>query len=362
MGRWALPTTVSYRVRTFLIANDATVCPRSNRTALVAFTTVNTSKSASSTPRIAAWLAPSIAAPMAKALTSRGIEVVGLAGDRPELAGLAESMGVSYHTDPRSLIGCDVDAVLIADPTLGMDASVIEAMMVEAARSHTRLLTLTPRPATFGEAIRLRTVSTLPRPIGLLGDLVIGRAFFEAVRGFGAPESMQLAFDSMNHCGSPASRLYDAFDVLQELFGGPKSIAASVGGTGRISGLALFGDGRSATFMVGSNAGDCSRSMTVWSEGTRFRWLDGVMRFSDGRREESETDTEIDDGMKRAGADERAMGELAESVGWIVGQAVVAEREGRRMDVLAAVETCMLAVRTGERESVEQLKDAMNRV
>lgn len=298
---------------------------------------------------------------MTEALTRRGIEVVGLAGERPELARLAEAIGVSYHTDPRSLIGCDVDAVLIADPTLSIDASVIEAMMVEASRSHTRLLTLTPRPATFAEAMLLRTVSTLPRPIGLLGDLVIGRAFFDAMREFGAPESMQLAFDSMNHCGSPASRLYDAFDVLQELFGGPRSIAAVVGGTGRISGLALYGDGRSATFSVGSDAGDCSRSMTVWSDGARFRWMNGVMQFSDGRLEESETDTNSECG-ETIEASERVASELAESVGWIVGQELGAEREERRMDVLAAVETCMLAVRTGERESVEQLRAAMNRV
>ena len=267
---------------------------------------------------------------------------------------------MEYRSDPRSLISTETDAVLIADPTLGLETDVIEAMMNEAAHASTRLLTLLPRPATFAEACQLRSVGALPRPIGLLGDVAAGRGFFEAVREFGVPGSIQLAFDAMYPCGGCAGRLYDLFDVLHELFGSPHAITAAVGRSSRIervTGMATYADGRVASFSAGDDAGDFSRSMTLWNQSGRFRWVDGALSFADGQDDAREASPKV-----TADPIARVASELAESVAWAIDQPLATSTDSRRIDVLGAVETCMLAARTGEAESVDHVRGALDRV
>ena len=85
-------------------------------------------------PRLAAWLAEALVEPLCKALDRAGITLVAAAGNGQHIASLGEKRAIEVCSDPKELLRDDVDAVLVADPALGLETEVVATMMQQAAR------------------------------------------------------------------------------------------------------------------------------------------------------------------------------------------------------------------------------------
>ena len=319
-------------------------------------------------PRLAAWLTDALAEPISAALMNAGIELKAAAGDGTQhIARIEESdIAIEICTDPRDLLRQDVDAVLIADPALSLDTEILATMINDADRNDTRLFTLTPRPAEFAEAIHLRAAGHLPRPVPLIRDFALGRAIFDAASSFGTVDAVQVSLDTTWPCGNCSGRLFDGFDILQEFLGTPLTVEAASSGRireeagpilERVMAIARYPDGRVASVSAGDDAGGWSRAVTIWGPSGRLRWIDGVLEFSDGTTSSCEPRT-----RKELDPVEQFSAELAESIAYVSTQPRPSINASRRIDVLAAVEACMLSVRTGERESVERVRAVFDRV
>jgi predicted dehydrogenase len=121
--------------------------------------------------------------------------------------------------------------------------------------------------------------------------------------------------------------------------------------------IARYGDGRVASISAGDDAGGWSRAVTIWGSSGRLRWIDGVLDYSDGSTASREARPSED-----ADPIQRFADELAESISHVITTPLPTCTDNRRIDVLSAVEACMLSVRTGEQESVERVRNVLDRV
>lgn len=295
-----------------------------------------------------------------------GITLVAVAGNGRYITELAEQRGIEFCSDPKELIREDVDAVLVADPALSLDTEAIATMMQQTSRIGARLFTLTPRPAEFSESSRLLAAGPLPRPLPLMRDFALGRSLFDAATSFGAIDAVEVSLDAAWPCGSCAGRLFDAFDILYELLGTPNSVEAVASRPPnkeagpelqRVLAIARYNDGRAASISVGDDAGGWSRAVTIWGNSSRVRWIDGVVDYSDGKVSSREARPAEEVDLKAQFAKE-----LAESVCHVLKAPPSVSTNERRIDVLSAVEACMLSVRTGEHESVQRVRSVLDRV
>ena len=161
-------------------------------------------------------------------------------------------------------------------------------------------------------------------------------------------------------------RLFDAFDILQEFLGTALSVEATSSRRTsiepgprlqRVMAIARYADGRVASVTAGDDAGGWSRAVTIWGASGRLRWIDGVLEYSDG----SVTSREAYPGEEIEPMN-RFADELAESIAHVITTPLPRTTDNRRIDVLSAVEACMLSVRTGEQESVERVRSVLDRV
>ena len=313
--------------------------------------------------RIGAWLAPELAEGMYTALSNAGITLQLAAGEGPYIAKLNDEHGIEVCNDPRKLFSADVSCVLMADPDLALDTETIATMCRESSRAGVQFCSLIPRPVEFTELLQLHDSSTLPRLVPLMSDTLQGRTFLSDVASFGPIDSVHISFDTHRPFGSSSSRLYDAFDVLQTLMGTPIAVdAASPARHGehrnirQVMSIARFDDGRVASVNAGGNCGGWSRSITVWGENGRMSWADGIVEYS-GDPAESAKETAL-----KTPASPTFPEELSESIIRCIATSPAPDDHERQLLVLSTVEACRLAMKTGEPESVQGVRDILRRV
>ena len=367
-GRWELPTTVSCRVRTFLaLRRDRLSTPQfyTTRVQMSRMHVMNTLLNPETAVRIGAWLAPELADDICTALSKAGIILHLAAGEGPHIMKLKDDHGIEVCSDPRKLFAEDVSCVLMADPDLALDTEAIATMGREASRTGVRFCTLIPRPVEFTELLQLHDSGPLPRVVPLLSDTVRGRSFLDDAAAFGPIDSVHISFDTRRPFGSSSSRLYDAFDVLQSLMGTPIAVdAASSARHGvlehksikQVMAIARFDDGRVASVNAGGNCGNWSRSITVWGEQGRMSWNNGIVEYSDGQTD-SQKNRIIPSNDHMVFTDE-----LSESIHTCVTGDSAPDDHERQLLVLSTVEACRLAMKTGEPESVQGVRDILRRL
>ena len=315
--------------------------------------------------QVAAWLAPELADEMCAALANAGIDLRLVAGEGPHIAKLKSDHGIETCNDPRHLFAENINCVMVADPDLALDTETIATMARESTRAGIRFCSLIPRPVEFTELLQLHDSGALPRPVPLMSDSSQGRVFLSDVASFGSIDSIHVSFDTERPFGSSSSRLYDAFDILQSLMGTPVSVdAASPARHGeqkhrnirQVMAIARFDDGRVASVNAGGNCGGWSRRITVWGENGRMSWSDGVVEYSD-----EPADISNGSQIKKVPPLSFAQ-ELCESISKCTTSPPIPDDHERQLMILSTIEACRLAMKTGEPESVQGVRDILRRV
>lgn len=315
--------------------------------------------------RIAAWLGEALCEPLGTTLCRSPIDLAAVAGAGPGSAAFAEANGLEHLADPRALLQLDVDTLLIADPTLDVGAESLAALMREAAHKGTRICTLTPRPASYSEAGDLLQAGPLPRPIPLTRDLAEGRNLLGAMESFGRIDTIQVGLDTSRPLGTCLDRLYDAFDLLHGLMGEPRSVHAAEpirpsgttdGESRNIMIIARYPDGQVAGISTSDGGGVFSRSITAWGEGGRLHWRNGRVDWVDpnGKTVEQDDQPQV--------ASPGLPDQLIDAVARISTLPAPTQTESRQVETLACVEASLLALRTGETESVDRIRSVLGRL
>ena len=315
--------------------------------------------------RIAAWLGEALCGSVGTPLSESRIDLAAVAGAGPESASFAEAHGLEYLADPRALLQLAVDTVLIADPTLDIGSESLAALIREASHKGTRICTLTPRPASYSEAGDLLQAGPLPRPIPLTRDVAEGRGLLDALDSFGRIDSVQLELDTTRPHGTCLDRIYDAFDLLHGLLGTHRSVHAaepirpstpSGESTRNITIIARHVDGQVAGISASDGGGRFSRSLTAWGEGGRLHWRNGRVDWIDPDGKPVEQDDQS------PAMSPEFPEQLVEAVVRISMAPSPTQTEPRQVETLACVEASLLALRTGETESVDRIRSVLDRL
>lgn len=314
--------------------------------------------------RLGVWLGQDLCEPILNALESSSLKPVAIAGTGPTISARADALELTLEDDVRNLCRDDIDAVLIADPGLAIDAETLATMMRETTRHACRIWTLTPRPAAYSETDQLLKAGPLPKPIPLLRDLSAMQGLRDCLDTFGRIDAIQVSMNAPPPMGTGPGRLHDALDLLQDIMGTPHSVHAAEPaehGDARSIGrntfvIARYPDGRVAGINASNKGGAFTRSVTAWGEGGHITWKDGRVDWTDadGRSVEHPSDT--------TSPRQDMPAQLVEAMQRRLDQPIINVTEDRQIDVLATLETCMLALRTGETEHVDRVRGVFDRV
>ncbi|MCH2162586.1 MAG: hypothetical protein MK085_12030, partial [Phycisphaerales bacterium] len=311
-----------------------------------------------------AWLGEELCDPLGGPIHDSHIDLVAIGGAGPISIRFAETAGLERKDDPRTLLQSGANAVLIADPTLKLGVESLAPLMREAHRNGIHVCTLIPRPASYSEAGELLQAGPLPRPIPLTRDLSSGQGLLDAMRNFGRIDAIQVGLDTIPPIGTALDRLYDGFDLLHAILGAPRSVhaAESTRPSGskadshrNIMAIVRYADGPVASIAATNDGGEFSRSVTAWGESGRISWRNGHVDWIDpsGKAVERDVTTTPEQSLPE---------QLIEALDRIANTPAPDQTEPRQVEVLACVEACLLALRTGETESVDRFRSVLDRL
>ena len=224
-GRWTLSTTVSCRVRTFLAFRTNRNPRPSVHTDIVrhGYTACMTKASTN----LVAWIAPEQASLLTDVAKAAKMTLVAVGtSNQSDATNLASKLKTEQCNDLRSMVTQYDDSVLWIGEPGAYDISLCEILRHRSKVA----VTTTPLSGSMDELVAEAGQSPAAKFVPLMRR---SSGFCEAlgeIEQFGQPTSAHCTMLCSHVEGTLWSRLFDAMDFIDELFGTPESVHAYLQG------------------------------------------------------------------------------------------------------------------------------------
>ena len=224
-GRWTLSITVSYRVRTFL----AFLTNRNPRPSVHTHIVRHgyTACMAKASTSMVAWIAPEQAELLADVAKTANMKLIAVGtSNQTDATTLATKLKAEQCNDLRSMVTHYDDAVLWIGEPGAYDISLCEILRHRSKVA----VTTTPLSGSMDELVAEAGQSPAAKFVPLMRRSAGYGEAADDIEQFGQPTSAHCTMLCSNVEGTLWSRLFDAMDFIDQLFGTPESVHAFLEG------------------------------------------------------------------------------------------------------------------------------------